>query len=117
MAEVDFDPVEINAEEPPGRSDREVAMDTEIAERHAKKWASLFDEFDYYVAHQAELAEKYQGRYLVIKNRRILGDYETLKKALHATVPEHEPGTFLLQLCDADPDSLKVTFRSRVRFA
>ena len=78
---------------------------------------ALRDEFEYYLEHQAELAERYQGRYIVIKARRVLGAYETAAGAVRATAPAHEPGTFLVQLCDADPESTKVTFRSRVRFA
>ena len=77
----------------------------------------LRDEFEYYLEHQAELAAQYQGRYLVIRDRKVLGDYETAEDAVRATAPAHEPGTFLVQRCDADPESTKVTFHSRVRFA
>ena len=78
---------------------------------------ALREEFEYYLEHQAELAAKHQGRYIVIKGRRVLGDYETADQAVRATASSHEPGTFLVQRCDADPESTKVTFRSRVRFA
>ena len=78
---------------------------------------ALRDEFEYYLEHQAELAAKYQGRYLVIKGHRLLGDYTTADEAVRSTTPAHEPGTFLVQRCDADPESTKATFRSRVRFA
>ncbi len=78
---------------------------------------ALRDEFEYYLEHQAELAAKYQGRYVVIKDGKVLGDYETAAEAVRATAPTHEPGTFLVQRCDADPESTKVTFHSRVRFA
>ena len=78
---------------------------------------ALRGEFEYYLEHQAELAEQYQGRFVVIKNDEVLGDYETAEEAVRATAPTHEPGTFLVQRCDADPESTKVTFRSRVRFA
>ena len=78
---------------------------------------ALRDEFDYYLEHQAELAAKYQGRYIVIKGHRLLGDYTTVEEAVRSTAPAHEPGTFLVQRCDADPESTKATFRSRVRFA
>ena len=78
---------------------------------------TLHDEFQYYLDHQAELAQRYQGRYIVIKGGRLLGDYETAEDAVRATAPTNELGTFLVQRCDADPESTKVTFRSRVRFA
>ena len=78
---------------------------------------ALRDEFQYYLEHQAELAERHQDRYIVIKGRTVLGDYATIEEAVRATIPDHAPGTFLVQRCDADPDSTKVTFHSRVRLA
>ena len=53
----------------------------------------------------------------MINDSKVLGDYETAEEAVRATTPTHEPGTFLVQRCDADPESTKVTFHSRVRFA
>ena len=74
-------------------------------------------EFEYYLKRQAELAETYQGRFIVIKGGAVLGHYETAGEAARATVLEHKPGTFLIQCCDADPESTKATFHSRVIFA
>ena len=78
---------------------------------------ALRNEFEYYLEHQAELAERYQGRYVVIKSGDVLGDYETAAEAVRETARVHKPGTFLVQLSDADPESTKHTFHSRVRFA
>ena len=78
---------------------------------------ALVAEFEFYVKHQAELARTYQDRFIVIKNGIVLGDYETAVDAVRGTLPDHKPGTFLIQRCDADPESTKATFRSRVRFA
>ena len=74
-------------------------------------------EFEYYLKRQTELAEMYQGRFIVIKGGTVLGDYETAPDAMRETVKTHELGTFLIQRCDADPESTKATFRSRVIFA
>ena len=71
-------------------------------------------EFDFYLAHQQELAERYQGRHIVIKGQEVLGDYDTLGDAVRETRKNHEIGTFLVQLCDADPQSTTSIFRSRV---
>jgi hypothetical protein len=78
---------------------------------------ALRAEFEYYREHQAELAEKYQGRFIVIKGGVVLGDYETATEAVHVTARTCKPGTFLVQRCDADPASTRATFRSRVTFA
>ena len=39
---------------------------------------ALRDEFEHYLEHRAELAAKYQGRYIVIKGHRLLGAYPFL---------------------------------------
>ena len=78
---------------------------------------ALRNEFEYYVQHQAELAAKYQGRYIVIKGATVIGDYDTAVDAVRETAKTHAPGTFFVQQCDADPESTKITFHSRVRFA
>ena len=57
----------------------------------------LHDEFEYYLEHQAELAAKCRGRYIVIESSKVLGDYETAEEAVRATAPTHEPGTFPAQ--------------------
>lgn len=41
---------------------------------------------------------------------------QTAAEAVRETARRYKPGTFLVQLCDADPDSIKQTFHSRVRF-
>ena len=78
---------------------------------------ALQAEFEYYRKRQAELAEKYQGRFIAIKGDKVLGDYETAADAVRETAKTHELGTFLIQRCDADLESTKATFRSRVIFA
>ena len=78
---------------------------------------ALKKEFEYYLAHQRELAEKYEGKIIVIKNGVVLGAYDSDIEAINETTKEHEMGTFLVQLCTASPDSYRQTFHSRVVFA
>ena len=47
--------------------------------------ARLQKEFEYYLAHQTELAAKYQGRYIVIKGGEVLGHYASPEEAVRAT--------------------------------
>jgi len=80
-----------------------------------KDGGSLSDEFDYYINNQKELAKAHEGKVLVIKNREIIGVYESKSEALNETVRKHKLGTFLVQACSSDPNSLVQTFHSRVR--
>ncbi|MCY4384136.1 MAG: DUF5678 domain-containing protein [Nitrospinae bacterium] len=77
----------------------------------------LKDDFQYYLDHQTELAEKYEGKYIVIKNRLVLGTYDDEMEAVEKTAKKHELGTFLVQECSSDPDSTIETFHSRVSFS
>ncbi len=75
---------------------------------------ALDREFQYYLAHREQLAERYQGRYLAIKDGNVLGDYVTVTEAVRETAKTYRLGTFLVQLCDLDPASTTSTFHSRV---
>ena len=74
----------------------------------------LEGEFDYYLAHQDELVEKYNGRVIVIKDGKVLGDYESQIEAVMETKRTHEMGTFLVQAVSPGPEAYTQRFHSRV---
>lgn len=73
-------------------------------------------EFDYYLHHQDELVEKYNGKFVVIKNQQVIGAYETELEAVQKTQKRHELGTFLVQKCEPGTKSYTETYHSRVVF-
>ena len=76
---------------------------------------SLRSDFEYYLEHQKELAKEYEGQYLVIYDREVVGDYEDMGDALYDALDKgYEMGDFLLEKCSADPNSIVHTFYSRV---
>ena len=77
----------------------------------------LEKEFKYYVEHQNELVEKYKGKYVVIKNDKVLGAYDDQLEALKITCQTEELGTFLVKKCEPGMESYTQTFHSRVSFA
>ena len=72
-------------------------------------------EFKYYLDHQAEMVAKYDGRVIVLKDRRVIGDYATEAEAVVATRKEHPMGTFLVQRVSQGTEAYTQKFRSRVR--
>ena len=74
-------------------------------------------EFEFYVAHQAELAAKYRGRVLVIKDQCVVGDYESDLDAVRAASKNFAPGTFLVQRAEPGNQNITQSFHSRVTFA
>lgn len=74
----------------------------------------LEKEFQYYVAHQDELVEKYKGKFIVIKGEKVLGAYDSESEAISQTSQKEEFGTFLVKKCEPGKESYTQTFHSRV---
>lgn len=74
-------------------------------------------EFDWYVANQAELVTKYDGKFVVVKDAKVIGAYDDQAAAVYETSKKHELGTFLVQKVEPGSGSYTQTFHSRVTFA
>jgi hypothetical protein len=78
---------------------------------------SLKQEFQFYIDHQAELSGKYNGKYIVIKDQKVIGVYDSEIEAVEKTAADHEMGTFLVQKCEPGKESYTQTYHSRVVFS
>jgi hypothetical protein len=76
----------------------------------------LTSEFEYYLAHQGELVEKYNGKFIVLKHGKVLGSYDNELTAVTETLKSHEPGTFLVQRVSPGEGAYTQVFHSRVSF-
>ena len=73
----------------------------------------LKEELDYFIKHQDALVEKYNGRYLVIKNKKVIGDYDSAQNAYEDMINKKvELGTFLIQKCEPGEDAYTLKFPS-----
>ena len=77
----------------------------------------LDKEFKYFLDHQKELVEKYNGKFIVIKNENVIGAYDTEEEAIRETLKTHKAGTFLVQHCVPGNQEYTQKFRSRIIFA
>lgn len=77
----------------------------------------LKDEFEFYLQNQKQLADKHNGKFLVIKNHKIIGVYDSELEAIQETSKTEKLGTFLVQKCEYDDSSTTQTFHSRVSFS
>ena len=77
----------------------------------------LVTEFQYYLEKQDQLIKKYNGKFVVIKGRRVIGNYDSEIEAIEKTAKKHELGTFLVQRCEPGNEGYTQTFRSRAAFA
>lgn len=78
---------------------------------------NLRREFDYYLAHQEDLVAQYRGRYIVLKDEKVIGVYDSQLGAVEETSKSQALGTFLVQRCEPGSESHTNTFHSRVAFA
>ncbi len=74
----------------------------------------LEKEFKYYIKNQEELVKKYKGKFLIIKDEKVVGDYIDKVTAYNESVKKYELGTFLIQQCLPGKDNYTQTFTSRV---
>ena len=68
------------------------------------KKPSLKD-YEYFLEIQAELAREHDGKFVAIKDKKVLGIFEDYLDAAKAVYVEHERGTVLMQTISSDPDA------------
>lgn len=73
-------------------------------------------EFKYYVSHQKEMVEQYNGKVIVIKDQKVIGVHDTEAEALADALKKHKLGTFLVQKVEPGTSGYTQVFHSRVAF-
>ena len=63
-------------------------------------------DFDYFLENHEALVKKYNGKFVVIKDQKVIGAYDDVGEAIKATTKKHKLGTFSVQECSDDPRSL-----------
>ena len=77
-------------------------MENEVKPYDAQKYPD-FKEYLWFKANKEELMARYNGRYIVIKDEKIIADYGSFRVAWQITVRDHKPGTFIIHQC-MEPD-------------
>ena len=76
----------------------------------------LLEEFKYYKDNKRELLAKYEGKFLVIKGKELLGVYDSEMDAYNEGQKKAALGSFLIQHCLPGKDADSQTFHSRAGF-
>ena len=61
--------------------------------------SKLSKELEYFKEHQQELVEKHEGKFLVIKDQKVQGVYDSEMEAYTEAKKKFELGSFLIQQC------------------
>jgi hypothetical protein len=72
-------------------------------------------EYAFYQEHKENLKRDYLNKYIVIKDAKVLGAYDSKEMALSETIKTEEMGSFLVQKVSQDDEQLVQRFYSRVR--
>ena len=74
----------------------------------------LEKEIQYYLDNQKELVKKYNNKFIVLKDKKIIGSYDSHVEAYNKTLETEELGTFLIQHCLSGNQGYTQTFHSQV---
>ncbi len=77
---------------------------------------TLSKEFNFYLANQEAMVEKYDGKYIVIHDGNVVGVYDDDLTAVMETQKSLQIGTFLVQKVSEGDTDYTQTFHSRVVF-
>lgn len=77
---------------------------------------SAKNDYQFFIDSRDKLCKQYPDKFLVIKNKKILGNYNDKVTAYLETSKEHEAGTFIIQECNPDSEIPVQTFHSRAIF-
>jgi hypothetical protein len=72
----------------------------------------LLDSFEFYLSHQEEFVEKYNGRVVALKDCKVLGDYEDQMTAITETAKTEPLGTFIVQKVSPGDQDYTITINS-----
>lgn len=75
----------------------------------------LDKEFQYFLDHQDELVKKYNGKFIVIKGQKVVGNHDTFIDAYYKTQEQHELGTFLIQECLPGSECYTVVLQAKFK--
>ena len=75
------------------------------------------ENYDWFQENLPELEKQYDDKYVVIKEKEIIGAYLSYHDALDGVRGKEKPGTYIIQLCSSDEKKVRNVFYSqRVRF-
>jgi hypothetical protein len=75
--------------------------------------ADLKLEFQHYLDNKKDFLQKYNGKFIVIKDLKVIGVFEDRLKAIEETQKVHTIGSFLVQHVTPNEDD-QVRFHSRL---
>jgi hypothetical protein len=70
------------------------------------------EELKFFIQHQEELVQRYEGKVLALQNKEVVGVYDSPLEAYLEAQKTHSLGTFMIQPCEPGPSAYTVTINS-----
>ena len=74
--------------------------------------STLEREFEFYLQNQEEFVKKYDGKLIALKDKKILGAFDSYLEAAAVIFATHDRGSVLFQEVSQDKESNTATFHS-----
>lgn len=71
-------------------------------------------EFKFYLKNQSDFVLKHNGKFIVLKDQKVIGVYNSNHEAYAETTKTEKLGTFLIQHCLPGKEGYSQTFNSQV---
>lgn len=71
-------------------------------------------DFEFFKRNMVDLYKEYGDRFIVIKDERVLGVYDSFEKAINETLKTEKLGDFLVQQCTDNDANFTHVFQSNV---
>jgi hypothetical protein len=66
-------------------------------------------DFDYFTKNYQELFKKYGHKFLAIKDKEVLGAYDSVSETIEKLSQTHSVGTYIIQECTGDDSAYRTT--------
>lgn len=66
-------------------------------------------DFNFFINNYQELYKKYGHKFLAIKNKEILGVYDSIPSAIDELSEKYEVGSYIIQECTGDESAYRTT--------
>ena len=66
-------------------------------------------DFDFFIKNYHNFYKKYGHKFLAIKNKEILGAYDSVAETISDLTPTYEVGSYIIQECTDDDSTYRTT--------
>jgi hypothetical protein len=73
--------------------------------------------YRWFKEHLCHLVKKYSDKFIVVKDQKVIGAYDTFAAAFEETKFKEKPGEYIIQLCSMDESKTTAKFYSQVTFS